>query len=134
MYAFRKHFFYVQLGAQRACSPQSGLGGGVVQKTGPDGGMGAMGVQRGGARVLSMGSLEGGSKEGFLEQEALVGFSQGRQMSAPSFGSIPLYVFTYSIRLILEWFLASSSTCPGPPTSIVPRARTTQKPLSITKT
>lgn len=27
--------------------PQSGLGGGVVQKSGPDGGMGAVGVQRG---------------------------------------------------------------------------------------
>ena len=57
VYAVKKHFFCAQLVTQRTFSPQSGLGGGVVQKSGPDGRMGAMGVQRGEARVLSVGSL-----------------------------------------------------------------------------
>lgn len=46
----------------------------------------------------------------------------------------PLYNFTHSIRFIREWFWAISNTLLGPPTSMIPRARTTQKPVSITTT
>lgn len=61
-----------------------------------------------------------GSKDSFLEQEALAGFPWGRGMPALSSCSISLYIFTHSIRLIREWFWASSNTCLGLPTSMVP--------------
>lgn len=123
VFVFQNHSFCAPLGPQRAFGFQSGQrwGWGSTEK---------------GSQGTIFGEPEEGigGRGGFLEQQALAGFSQGRGMPAPSSCIIPLYSFTHSIRLIREWFWASLNTCLGPPTSTIPRTRTTQKPASITTT